>query len=405
MSPLAHSLRQLDAIAACGPTTGKKQLLAEVTTLTKHIIEAALNPYKMYGVKKFPTSIQQMATQEDDDGTELFRTLDALQKRVVTGHKALQEISFLLGRYLVPAELLSRIINKDLRCGAGATLVNSVFPGLIPEFKVALAQEYEGEDCEFAKLASIKYDGLRCLAFVDESEVTFKTRNGLEITSAESIKPWLHEIRQPTRLVFDGELKKRAGHFQDSSGSIRKKSEQAEDLEYQVFDVMTEAEFVASYSSHTQTERLAQLSILLKSQQLESPVKYVEHHLVFNDIQVQKLFREMLALGHEGLILKDPNAPYQFKRSNTWIKLKDRKTADVRVIGFEPGKGKYKGMMGALVVDFNGKPNKIGTGFSDLQRSNSEHLLGKMVEISYHELTKDGNMRHSRFEKERGDLE
>ena len=77
----------------------------------------------------------------------------------------------------------------------------------------------------------------------------------------------------------------------------------------------------------------------------------------------------------------------------------------VRVIGLEPGKGKYQGMMGALVVDFNGKPNKIGTGFSDLQRSNSEHFLGKMVEISYHELTKDGNMRHSRFEKERGDLE
>lgn len=72
-------------------------------------------------------------------------------------------------------------------------------------------------------------------------------------------------------------------------------------------------------------------------------------------------------------------------------------------------KGKYEGMVGALEVDFEGLDDKIGSGISDENRElwarNPDLILNKIVEVNYHEKTKDGHMRHSRYNKIRWDKE
>lgn len=76
--------------------------------------------------------------------------------------------------------------------------------------------------------------------------------------------------------------------------------------------------------------------------------------------------------GAEGIVYKDPESPYVLGRSKAWRKYKFRNEADVAILGYEPGKGKRKGVIGALrigVYDARGKRyrpvGKVGTGFTE----------------------------------------
>ncbi len=90
--------------------------------------------------------------------------------------------------------------------------------------------------------------------------------------------------------------------------------------------------------------------------------------------------------GYEGGMLKSPDHIYQpGKRTNDIIKLKMRKTADLLCVGYTEGEGKYKGMIGSLLLrDFDGRTVNVGSGLSDEDRAKS-HLsyYGKVIEIEY----------------------
>src|SRR5690606_23190444 len=56
------------------------------------------------------------------------------------------------------------------------------------------------------------------------------------------------------------------------------------------------------------------------------------------------------ALGGEGLMLRQPQSLYVAGRSATLLKVKTFKDDEAVVIAHEPGAGKHKGRLGALVV-------------------------------------------------------
>ena len=75
------------------------------------------------------------------------------------------------------------------------------------------------------------------------------------------------------------------------------------------------------------------------------------------------------SLGGEGLMLRQPGSKYEAGRSSTLLKVKTFHDAEARVIGHQPGAGRHKGRLGALVVDLpNGTQFSVGTGFSDAER-------------------------------------
>jgi len=381
----------------------------------REIIKAILDPNKMYGIKTVPPISGRVGS--DLVGLEaLMKLLKDLADRELTGNAAREAVVHFLRHSTCPSELLQRCFDKSLDCGLAATSVNKVFPGLVPEFNVALAEPYEGQDLIWPLQGSIKYDGNRCFAFVTiEGEVTLKSRGGLEITSAEHIKAVLEQevanFRKGTveDWVFDGELKARTGHFQDSSGSVRKKSKQNEQLCFYIFDYMTMDQFLANHCPVKQKDRSLHLEEWGNwfEEEIDKCIHVVKEHKVRNPVEAKSLFERFREQGHEGLMLKDPEAPYSFGRSSAWLKMKDVKEADCKVLSLLPGTGKYQGMVGALVVDFKGKPNKVGSGLSDEQRQlwqdSPELILDTTVEVHYHEETKDGNMRHSRLFRLRPD--
>lgn len=84
-------------------------------------------------------------------------------------------------------------------------------------------------------------------------------------------------------------------------------------------------------------------------------------------------------------------------RSDTLFKLKPWDDAEARVVGHVPGKGKYEGMLGALLVErADGSRFRLGTGFKDAQRA-APPALGSHVTYRYNGLTSKGLPRFARF--------
>ncbi|AXH96836.1 ATP-dependent DNA ligase [Ornithinimicrobium avium] len=60
----------------------------------------------------------------------------------------------------------------------------------------------------------------------------------------------------------------------------------------------------------------------------------------------QAFFEDVLAAGHEGVVVKDPRAPYAAgRRGAGWVKVKPRRTADLVVLAVEWGSGRRQGWL------------------------------------------------------------
>lgn len=99
-----------------------------------------------------------------------------------------------------------------------------------------------------------------------------------------------------------------------------------------------------------------------------------------------------IAKGYEGIVFHCEGLGYR---------LKPMKTMDVVVTGYQPGKGKHEGRLGAILTQFG----KVGTGFSDMERElfTPEFIVSKLVEIEFTKLTEKGKLREPRFRRLRED--
>ena len=111
--------------------------------------------------------------------------------------------------------------------------------------------------------------------------------------------------------------------------------------------------------------------------------------MLVNGSVAKALARSLVRDGWEGAMLVEPDTVYQIgKRVNYSIKLKYRKTADLKCIGVEYGEGKYAGMIGALILrDSENRDVSVGSGLSDKDREASiSRFVGKIIEIEYEQI-------------------
>jgi DNA ligase-1 len=220
-------------------------------------------------------------------------------------------------------------------------------------------------------------------------------------------------------MVLDGEIM--SGTFQDLMKQIHRKSDaQAQDAVLNVFDILSLKDFEAGKSNRTQTERSAKLVAWKDLWAKETPnIQVVGQELVNLDTAAgQTRYREInaqaIAGGYEGIMLKDPSAGYECKRSVAWLKLKPFIEVSLEVTNLEEGTGKNVGRLGALVCsgqdDGKDITVNVGSGFSDDIRdsiwSNSTSVIGQIVEVRADAITQnqDGtySLRFPRFKGFRG---
>lgn len=128
-------------------------------------------------------------------------------------------------------------------------------------------------------------------------------------------------------------------------------------------------------------------------------------------VEDEKRKRAAWECSEEGLVFKHQDHTYGNEK--LWVKLKKKWTADVVIIGFEPGKGKYAGSVGAIIfgqcVANGNAPLQLGTcrGFTDAQMNSftahPKKFIGKVIEIDNNGREPTGAFRHPRFKKFRPD--
>jgi DNA ligase 1 len=116
----------------------------------------------------------------------------------------------------------------------------------------------------------------------------------------------------------------------------------------------------------------------------------VEHLRCEGTLHLKRELASVESLGGEGLMLREPKSHYEVGRSHTLLKVKSFFDAEARVVAYEPGKGKHKGRLGALVLQMpSGARFNVGTGLSDAERE-SPPCVGELVTYRYQELSKAG---------------
>lgn len=126
-------------------------------------------------------------------------------------------------------------------------------------------------------------------------------------------------------------------------------------------------------------------------------VRPVAQSQVPDDVALGARLRAVVAAGGEGLMLHHRDARYLPGRSDALLKLKPHDDAEARVLGHLPGRGKYAGMTGALLVErADGARFRIGSGLSDAERA-APPPAGSLVTYRFNGLTANGLPRFPRY--------
>ena len=236
----------IEKMRATSSSLDKVEILKKQSNFIKEVLEYTYSPYKQYNVTS-ETCKKNSKLVEMGPITPLFKLLDKLSNREATGHDAIK----LVNRFAqsdVNFNLIYDIIDKDLKIRAGSKVINKAFPNLIPEFNVALAQEYKGKcDWNDGWYTSRKLDGVRCLAVVDGvGKCTLYSRMGKEFTTLNKIKHAI-EATNIINYVFDGEIclmdKDGNENFQDVMKQLRRKDYQIENPVFMIFDMIHKSDF------------------------------------------------------------------------------------------------------------------------------------------------------------------
>jgi DNA ligase-1 len=335
---------------------------------------------------------------------------DKLISRHTTGNAAITSVAFIRMNSTEEQwnKWYRRILIKDMRCGTSDTTINKVADPKyhIPVFTCQLAHDGAKypEKIKGRKLIEVKLDGMRVLTIVYPSgQVDQYSRNGKELVNFPHIKEQFakHAKLLKAPMVFDGEIM--SASFQDLMKQARRKTDvQTDDAVLNLFDLVTLDEFRAGRCDTAQALRSFGLRAWLTPLAEHMPnVEMVGQELVDLDTEegyarFREINQQAIDGGYEGIMIKDPDAPYECKRTVSWLKEKPFIEVSLTAVAVEEGTGKNVGRMGAVL--FEGTDDgkfirvSVGGGWSDKDRddiwANRDAIPGQVGEVKADAATK-----------------
>ena len=399
-------------------------------------VRMALDPLVTFGVKQVP--------EATIDGQGLawvtFKELaNKLIDRSLTGHAARDAIILCKDTATIDQwnMFYRRILIKDLRCGVSEKTVNKIakyFPQYsVPIFTCPLAHDSANHEKKMIgkKQVEVKLDGVRVITIVrgDTShkqacKVEMFSRNGKQFHNfghiIAEIEAVVKEKQPPYDLVLDGEVM--SANFQDLMKQVhRKDGKQSEDAVLHLFDMCPLSEFQKGVWDKPQSFRSQAVKAWVNEN--KDVLKHVQT-LDWEDVDLDtqegqtrfvELNKAAVDGGYEGVMIKDPNAPYECKRTHSWLKAKPFIEVTLKVVAVEEGTGRNEGRLGAVIVE--GEDDgytynlNCGSGFTDSQRdqfwTERDNLIGSLIEIRADARTKSQDsdtysLRFPRFKTFRG---
>lgn len=236
-------------------------------------------------------------------------------------------------------------------------------------------------------ISEYKYDGIRAQIHKIGSEVKIFSRRLEDITSAfpEIIAA---SLKQKNDFILDGELvpfkNDKPLPFNELQRRLRRKNVDQNIIEeipisYMAYDIL----YLDGSSTikHVLTKRKE----LLRELALNEPMINVTFLTLDSEEKITKMFNDSRGLGHEGLVLKDPDSTYQpGKRGKHWMKLKQElDTIDAVIVIAEYGHGKRAGVLSdyTFAVRDNNEFKVIGKAYSGLTDEEIDQMTARLKSI------------------------
>lgn len=401
MSNTDQFLSKLTTLAA---TPGKKDKLAIVQTFTEFeqdLAKRALDPTVSYYIAKLDPPPAGPANEQWSH--EEFHLLGLLSTRQITGNEAINKVAFHLAD-LTPsgAEVLRRVILKDLKCGVGVTLVNTAFPGLVPDFaymRCSLPKDSSIDKWDWSEgiYCQLKADGMFArIAHTNDGNILITSRQGntfpdnaMEVLSADAqwTFPKGTETHGELTVWIDGELQKRSlGNGMLNSLQSGGELPPGAVVKFDCWDQIPLEIAVpkGTYISHYQS-RFLDLSLQV-SEAGRSCIEMIESSVVFSRAEAMAKYKTVLARGLEGVILKHPHTVWRDGDSKDQVKFKLEVDVDLKIVGFregEVGKRTEHTFGSVLCQTIDGQLEVAVSGFKrDMEQylhENRDSVLGRIM--------------------------
>ena len=377
---------------------------ASAAQFIKRILLYTYHPLWTYGVKS--DNLKKKSEIRGVLYSDFFELLDDLKNRKLTGHDAIGAIhSFIDNLDEHYRDIVYCIIDKDLKTRAGDKIINKAVPDLIPEFSVALADNYKGgidwEEDEY--YVSRKLDGVRCIAVVDAvGNTTFYSRTGKVFDTLSVVADGISALGI-SNVVFDGELclldEDGNEDFQGIMKELRKKNHTIENPSYKIFDCLSHSEFDTGKSIRKFSQRYENLRAIMRDNSCPC-LSVLGQTLITDDDVFEQWTTKANSYGWEGLILRK-NTSYKGKRSKDLLKVKQFFDAEYEVVDVEMGPFRYvkdgaeceETMLSAVYITHKGYSVKVGSGWTIEQRQHyykhPEQIVGSEITVQYFEETKN----------------
>lgn len=374
----------------------------------KEVIFYALDYNKVYNI----TNLEEVKNKKKYKVDDIFKYLDYLSNKSGTTDNEKLELSMMSYSFdKETVNVVNRIIQKDLKCGASIKTFKKIFPDL-PFFEMMTCKS---DVDRFIKnvnklntdvFVSDKKDGVRTWGRVGK----YISRSGLEYhnfnvfnNEINTLMNYLKDMYSiPDKVFLDGEVTVEGGNFQEVMRNVRTLEENQDtpvNYIYNIFDIVL--------LDKDLKERIKLLEDVFNNHNFEH-LRLLKHKLIsqsqISAAEFEKEMKKAVKKGEEGIVVKMSNSPYELKeKSKYWLKMKPVETFDLLVIGKFNGQGRLKGTLGGLVVKFNDKKVKVGSGYSDEERQLFMTNPPKIIEVKCKGITEDGKLREPIFVRTRDD--
>lgn len=415
-------LEILDAIANTSSTKGKQAIIAinAGNTLFRHVVVLALDPYKRFKMTGNIQPNRERDVLQPDllDGRIFFRLSDFCEQSATTKEDRQNLCEMVQESGPSAVEVVNRILNKDLRCGASVLTFRKASPAfdILP-----IHHPMKGGDdySKFYKHAkhrknicwSYKLDGTRTWAVCEGDSVCYLSSNGHELENFHVFDAelrqaatviWEHTGYANRQIIFDGEVVNIQGDFSRHMSQFRRlKNMDPSGFRFRIFDLISEdRESRMSFRDRYKTLCHSHLPIWQPGD--DSSLCSILPHADL-EASPHHLARRAVDLGLEGLMLKTWSHAYQHKRSADWCKIKFFHTEDLPVVDKAEGTGKHAGRLGALVVLRGDIKVEVGSGFTDAEREEFWQDPPRCIEVKYQDALASGSLRFPIFVRVRDD--
>lgn len=391
---------------------------AKIAPIITQIYQDTYDSQRKYGVHKFQILPIFGNKTLENDYNYFHELLDKLANRELTGNAAIEAVEVRIAQFVnEDKQILASILNKKLTIGLSKTTFEKLTgtSTQAADFAVTLACLLEKvkdvNPIDGTWYASRKCDGIRTVAKITKNNgsttVEFISRQGKPITTLDNVKPalqWLVRDLDDGVYYADGE-----GCIVDANGDedfqsilkeIRRKDWTIANPCYQLFDFVTEDEFLGKTKSKNFDARYAKMLQMIEGNTFTT-IKVLKQEVLNSQADFDRWEKYVSAGNWEGFMLRK-NEEFKTGRIKTLLKVKKFLDAEYVVKDLEiavmttaePGLGnvKYTGVK-SLIIEHKGSKVNVGSGLTKEQRkewyADPSKIIGKTVTIKYFEETQD----------------